>query len=70
MIKCKDCIIGAIVKSGESRKQLPLVFILMSRQQKEDYIKVFEHIVEAIRNIQPTGWFFGSVTYTHNNNNI
>ena len=52
--------IHAYVKSGETRKQLPLVFAIMSRRQKEDYNVVFKTIIDEIRKLTVMGEFFSN----------
>ena len=44
--------IHAFVKSGDASKQLPLLFILMSRRRKNDYVAVFNELTKIMN---PTG---------------
>ena len=41
--------IHAYVKQDGVKKQIPLVFAIMSRRQKEDYNVLFKTIIEAVK---------------------
>ena len=45
----------AFVRSGESQKQMPLVFILMSRRQIADYEAVFRRLLVLVTEIGGEG---------------
>ena len=53
--------IHAFVKYGDSIKQFPMVFIMMSRRQTQDYVAVIERLIQCITNVCGSG----NVFYTH-----
>ena len=47
--------IHSFIRSGESMKQVPLCFVIMSRQKTKDYTEVLEAILDEIKKICPEG---------------
>lgn len=40
--------IHAFMRKDDSMKQVPLLFVLMSKRRKQDYIAVFEKVIEIL----------------------